>query len=273
MIFFLFTSIPFLSLLCLLFFSYGFKGIANPRVLTTLHPKDIEKIKANYKELTTQNKKRFKDLIQENKEYIEIREKKLEEYNKKIKAQIKGINPKTTRPFTNNDCGLLSPLDPEAIKRLRYVNLTCYDFRRVYELFYRAFYKRKGLAKECLIYADPPFPSKENYYGSKFKDEDHFDLIEIALDTPFHFMLSIGGDCEIYIDILGEAGWVIDPVKTKYSTDANTQKDTQEYICMNYDITELPLMQSPSEQKTIEKWAREEDNQDKDQDLTLKEWM
>ncbi len=39
------------------------------------------------------------------------------------KSGYKGINPKTTRPYTNNDCGLLTPIDPNAIERLRYVNL------------------------------------------------------------------------------------------------------------------------------------------------------
>lgn len=168
-----------------------------------------------------------------------------------IKASFKGINPKTTRPFTNNDLGLLSPLDPECIKRLRYVNLTSYDFRRVYDLFYKAFYKRKGLDVECLLYFDPPYPGTEKYYKSGFGEKEHLDLIKILLESPFHCMLSIGGECDLYLDALRKEGWIIDPVTTKYSTDANSQKDSQEYICMNYDINQLPLMIDSIEQKLI----------------------
>lgn len=169
----------------------------------------------------------------------------------KIKASFKGINPKTTRPFTNNDLGLLSPLDPECIKRLRYVNLTSYDFRRVYDLFYKAFYKRKGLDVECFLYFDPPFPGTEKYYKSGFGEKEHLDLIKRLLESPFHCMLSIGGECDLYLDALRKEEWIIDIVTTKYSTDAKSQKESREYICMNYDINQLPLMIASIEQKLI----------------------
>jgi site-specific DNA-adenine methylase len=200
-----------------------------------LNDQNIEKAKVNYKGLQGS--------------FHQVRQTDV----KKARASYKGINPKTTRPFSNNDCGLLTPLDPKAIKRLRYVNLTAYDFRKVYDLFYKAFYERKGLGPECLIYTDPPYPGTEGYYGSGFGEEEHKALVERMLDSPFHWMHSIGGECEaLYIEPLKEEGWVIDPVKTKYSTDANSQNDIQEYICMNYDINELPLMQFISEQNTIE---------------------
>lgn len=157
-------------------------------------------------------------------------------------SHYKGINPKTTRPYSNNDLGLLTPLDPRAIERLRYVNLTSYDFRHVYKLFYKAFYERKKLSIECLIYADPPYPSTEKYYGNLFKPEDHQDLINIAIQSPFNFKLSIGGDCQFYLDILKENDWFIKEVKTKYSTDAKTQNEITEYVCMNYDINTFPKM-------------------------------
>lgn len=156
-------------------------------------------------------------------------------------VSYKGLNPKTTRPYHNNDCGLLTPLDQKAITRLRYVNLTCYEFKRVYKLFYNAFHVRKGLSRECFIYADPPYPGTEKYYGDKFSTEDHQHLIDLMLETPFNFMLSIGKDCQMYLDQLSD--WVIVPVKVRYSTDANSQKLSQEYIIMNYNINDIGNMQ------------------------------
>lgn len=165
---------------------------------------------------------------------------------KKAKQQYqavsyKGINPKTTRPYHNNDCGLLTPLDQKAIKRLRYVNLTCYDFKRVYTLFYKAFHVRKGLSRECFVYADPPYCGTEKYYGSLFPVENHQELINFMLKTPFNFMLSVGGKCEMYLEQLSD--WVIVPVKVRYSTDATSQKKSQEYIIMNYEVNDVGNMQ------------------------------
>lgn len=171
------------------------------------------------------------------------------------KAAYKALSPKTTRPYTNNDCGLLSPINPKAIKRLRYVNLTAYDFRKVYKMFYEAFHVRKGLGRECFIYADEPYPGTEKYFGDLFSKDAHQDLVEICLNTPFNFMLSTGGECEeIYIDPLTDAGWNIVPVKVKYSTDANSQKDSQEYICMNYKIGNIAKMVEDSSQKLMENY-------------------
>lgn len=173
----------------------------------------------------------------------------------KGKASYKGVNPKITRPHTNNDCGLLTPIDPEAIKRLRYVNLTAYDFARVYKMFYEAFHVRKDLNRECFVYADPPYPGTEKYYGHLFPSERHQELIDIILKTPFNFMLSIGGKCEeLYIAPLEEEGWVIKPVKVKYATSANHQKESQEYICMNYEISGVAKMILPSNQKVMNKF-------------------
>jgi len=152
----------------------------------------------------------------------------------------KGINPIVTRPYTNFDRGLLTPLQPEAIERLRFVNITCYDFRKVYKLFYKAFYERKGLSKECFIYGDPPFPGSEHYYGNLFKKEDHQDLIDLMLKTPFNFMLSMGGECEMYLKQLKD--WNIVPLKVKYSMDANNQYDRNEYLIMNYEIKKSAKM-------------------------------
>jgi len=158
------------------------------------------------------------------------------------KASYKGINPKTTRPWSNNDLGLLTPLNIEAIERLKYVNMTAYDFIKVYKMFYKGFFERKKLTKECFIYADPPYPGTEKYYGTGFGEKEHLKLIEILINSPFNFMLTIGGECEFYIEELKANNWFIEPVKVKYSTDANSQKESQEYICMNYDIKKVPKM-------------------------------
>ena len=71
--------------------------------------------------------------------------------------------------------------------------------------------------------------------------EDHQHLIDLMLETPFNFMLSIGGKCDMYLDQLSD--WVIVPVKVRYSTDANSQKKSQEYIIMNYSINVVGNMQ------------------------------
>jgi len=169
-----------------------------------------------------------------------------EEAKKQYQAvSYKGINPKTTRPYHNNDCGLLTPLDLKAIERLRYVNLTCYPFQKVYKLFYEAFHVRKGLSRECFIYADPPYPGTEKYYGDKFPEEYHQELIDLMLKTPFNFMLSIGCECEMYLEQLSD--WVIVPVDVRYSTDATSQTKSQEYIIMNYEINDVGNMQQDNQ--------------------------
>lgn len=175
------------------------------------------------------------------------------------KSGYKGINPKTTRPYTNNDCGLLTPIDPHAIERLRYVNLTCYDFRKVYKLFHRAFHIRKGLEKECLIYADPPYPGSEKYYGNMFTSEDHNDLIEIMLETPFNFMLSIGGQCEDYLNALKD--WDINLVEVRYSLSSNDQYNRKEYIITNYKMRNDKNNQMPPLWKTIRALEWQNQNQ------------
>lgn len=215
----------------------GIIGMINQRILLSRVDKpNIEKVKAQYRGilLPTVCKDKSVDDVKANFRGMSSKVK--------INANYKGINPKTTRPYTNNDCGLLTPLDLNTIERLRYVNLTTYDFRKCYRLFYEAFYKRKGLEKECFIYADPPYPGTEKYYESKFKDKMHLQLIELALDSPFHFMLSMGGDCELYLDIFKEERWNIKELKVKYSRSANFQYDRKEYLITNYDLKSFPKM-------------------------------
>lgn len=185
-----------------------FRGITLP---TVCKRKTIEKVKANYRGISPKQSNFYK-----------------------------GINPKTTRPYSNNDNGLLTPLNPKTIERIRYVNITCYDFRKVYKMFHRAFYEKKALTKECFIYFDPPYPATEKYYNGLFFPEDHQDLIEIMLDSPFNIMLSIGGECDFYLEKLTD--WNIQKVYTKYSTSANTQSEVREFVIMNYDIKKHPKM-------------------------------
>ena len=184
----------------------------------------------------TTSKKQF--IERAKKDFREAAEKKPRQTNGRFKSSL----GKTTRPISNNDCGILTPLKPRLQERLKYVIIESLDFRKCYKSFYNAFYKRKGLSKEVFVYADPPYPGTEHYYGNMFSTEDHQDLIDIMLETPFNFMLSIGKDCEIYIDTLKEAGWIIEETNTRYSTNANVQKLAKEYICMNYNIKKIPKM-------------------------------
>lgn len=165
-------------------------------------------------------------------------EKAKADFQYKIDSNFKGTNiGKSTRPYTNNDMGILTPLDPKATTRLQYVILEELDFLRLYLQFFKAYHTKKGFTRECFIYADPPYPATEEYYGDLFPDVRHLDLIELMLGTPFNFMLSIGKKCELYVEIFRQAGWVVEEVKVKYSTDANTQKEDTEYLIMNYRIS------------------------------------
>ncbi|MDH3324092.1 MAG: hypothetical protein OEL89_00475 [Candidatus Peregrinibacteria bacterium] len=88
---------------------------------------------------------------------------------------------------------------------------------------------------------DPPYPGTEKYYGKKFDPEFHHSLIDRMIKTPFHFMLSIGGECEeLYVEPLKDEGWNVKDVYTRYSTDANSQDKIREYLIMNYDINLVP---------------------------------
>ncbi len=171
-----------------------------------------------------------------------------EKYNNINYKGFKGIKGKTTRPYTNNDCGLLTPLNPEAIKRLRYINLTCYPYDKVYDMFYTAFYEKKGLKKECFIYFDPPYPGTECYYGNDFSESDHRNLINILKECPFHWLLTIGSNCDLYLDEL--SNFRIEKVSVKYSVSSNNQYERAEYFITNYDPSKVPLMRF-SYQKTI----------------------
>ena len=226
----------------------GYCGLNQNRAIpqTTFHEKDFEEIKSNYSGILN------------NFALGTIKEKQTEQSKatyKEENAQIKGINPKTTRPYTNNDCGLLSPLDKKAIKRLRYVNLTAYPFDKVYKLFHRAFHEKKGLGEECFCYFDPPYLGTEGYYGTDFQKE-HETLVDLLMKSPFHCLLSIGGNgCEeMYVEPLINEGWISNEEAVKYSTSANHQHDRKEYLLMNYEISDLPKMVYSSEQGNLEGW-------------------
>ena len=180
--------------------------------------------------------------------------------NEKVLANYKGLNPKHTRPYTNNDCGLLTPLQPEFLKRTQYVNFLNKDFRHFYKLFLKGFNEKRGFTKECFLYFDPPYPDKKDlssdYYLYPFKKEDHLDLIDICLKSPFNILLSIGGYCRFYLDTFLEHDWIIIPISTSYSTNANYQDKVWEYAIMNYDIRKERLMLKDHEQKSIFKYIK-----------------
>ena len=162
---------------------------------------------------------------------------------------------KTTRPYTNNDCGILTKINPKVSERIKYVIFENQDFRKCYENFHNSYHKKKGLGKECFIYADPPYPGTESYYSGLFSEEDHNDLIEIMLNSPFNFMLSIGGDCDLYLENFDDnENWIIQEVYTKYSIDSNSQKSSKEYLIMNYDIDKIPKMSKHHNQTNLERF-------------------
>nr|URC17490.1 MAG: HEase/DNA adenine MTase [Lokiarchaeota virus Skoll Meg22_1214] len=221
--------------------NYG--GIGNPRVMpqADLHEHKVEQYKKDF-----QNKiNRYRGMTPKT--------------SLLKNAPFKGLLPQTTRPHTNNDCGILTPIDPQAIKRLRYVNLTCYPFQKVYKMFHRAFHERKGLEKECFMYCDPPYPGTDDSYLKPFTKEDHDDLISILLNCPFHWLLSIGGECDDYLNRLDS--FIIKKVNVKYSTSANYQYERREYLIMNYDIKKLPLMIHESSQYRIDNYIQEYKNE------------
>ena len=121
-----------------------------------------------------------------------------------------------------------------------------------YKMFEKALLK-KEITKNVFLYVDPPYPSGDfklsNDYPDVFTIKDHQKLIKILKNTEFRFMLSIGGDCEFYLEELSEFN--IQEVYTKYSTDANSQKLSLEYLIMNYDINDLPKMMEDYKQKTL----------------------
>lgn len=197
----------------------------------------------------TTSKKEFVELAKENYKTMLKDQKSIE-----CEGRFKSNLGKTTRPISNNDCGILTEINPKAQERLEYVIIENLDFRKCYKQFYEAYYERKNLTKEVYVFADPPFPGTEKYYGGLFQPKDHDDLINIALNSPFHFNLQIGGECDFYLEAFKKAKWVIVPIENKHSLNANTQKKKREYLIMNYDINELPLMKYSSEQKIIERF-------------------
>lgn len=174
----------------------------------------------------------------------------------KTKMNYKGINAKTTRPYQNNDCGLLTPIDPQCILRSQYCNYSARDFRKAYKQFHKAFHLKKGLTKECLIYSDPPYPEDESmnsyYYIYSFLKQDHLDLIDIMLESPFNIITSIGGTCDYYIDVFKkEPKWYIIDLEVTYCQNANTQKKSKEYLILNYDPAKIPKRKLPKIQDQL----------------------
>jgi DNA adenine methylase len=168
---------------------------------------------------------------------------------------FQGLGVKTNRPYTNNDCGLLTPLDSKTIERLRYVNITNYPFDKCYKMFEKTLLKHNIIDK-AFIYLDPPYPlekdSSNDYYSHKFLPGDHQKVIEICQNTKFRFMLSIGSDCQFYLDSL--SNFIIKKVKVKYSTNVNYQQDRIEYLIMNYDIKKIPQMKEDYKQSLLSQY-------------------
>lgn len=236
--------------------------LLNKGILT---PNDMidEAIHFHYQiKLTHGSQLKYRGLVPETTSKKDIIKTAKKTYQEKLENQesiecegrFKSNLGKTTRPISNNDCGILTKINPNAQERLEYVIIECLDFRKCYEQFYKAYHVRKGLTKEVYVFADPPFPGTEGYYSGLFHPEDHHDLIKLALETPFHFNLQIGGECQFYLDTFKKAKWNIVPIENKHSLNAKVQSSRREYLIMNYDINKLPLMKYDSEQNTLEKF-------------------
>ena len=163
-------------------------------------------------------------------------------------TQYFGMNFKNKDSYKSVDNGLLSPLNEKVIERLRYVNILNYPFKRCYDLFENALFNNNAI-EDTFIYCDPPYPGTENVYVNQFSKEDHHELIDILLKTKFNFMLSIGGDCDFYLDSL--SSFIITKVKTVYSANAKAQRERVEYLIMNYDLKELGMMKFGQDQQNL----------------------
>lgn len=192
---------------------------------------------------------KFRDMLPPTNSKKNVIEKVKEDYKNLL---FKGIRVNHSRPWTNNDNGLITPIDLKVIEALQYVTLTCQDFRDAYKTFYQKYHVERNLSKVCFMYWDPVYPGKEKPYYHKFKEKDHLDVINILLDTPFKFELSIGGDCDFYLDAFREVGYRIDPITNKYSTNAKHQKEITEYLVMNYNPEKVPLMSIDNQPNLME---------------------
>ena len=160
-----------------------------------------------------------------------------------------GMNVMTNRPYTTNDHGLLSPLHKRVIDRLLYIQMTCYSYEKVLKMFEKSMLNHQR-SKLAFVYMDPPYVGFEKSYEGEFVLKDHINLINFYKNSEMKLMLSIGGDCGIYLDELSD--FYILPVKTRYATNPHSKKgDIQEYLIMNYDIKKEDKMVGNYIQKPI----------------------
>jgi DNA adenine methylase len=156
---------------------------------------------------------------------------------------FKGIYANSDRPFTNNDNGLITPIEPSCIKRLRYCRITNLHWTKACKQFNKSYGRKiqneKMKKGDILEYHDPPYPEKENCYLYRFEFQDHLDLIEHLISTKHRVILSIGGECGFYIDSLKEAGFLIKSVNVKYQSNVKHQYEREEYLCLNYNPEEV----------------------------------
>ena len=168
--------------------------------------------------------------------------------------QYFGMNYKSRDSYKSIDNGLLTPLDPKLIQRLRHVNFFNHDFSQCYSIFEKAM-SQEGITEEGFMYCDPPYPGTEKVYQNLFKKEEHDKLIDILLNTKFKFMLSIGGNCLVYLDRLSHFN--IKEVKTVYSANACSQYERKEYLITNYDMKNVQRMDFGHKQQTINQFLEE----------------
>ena len=160
-----------------------------------------------------------------------------------------GMNVMTNRPYTTNDHGLLTPLHKRVIDRLLYVQMTCYPYDKILKMFEKSMLNHNR-SKFAFVYMDPPYVGSEKSYEAVFGFDDHYKLINFYKESQMKLMLSIGGDCGIYLDEL--SSFNILPVKTRYATNPHSKKeDIQEYLIMNYEPKTEERMVGNNIQKSI----------------------
>jgi len=167
------------------------------------------------------------------------------------KSMSKIGTPELNRPITNQDRGILTPLNLKAIKRLQYIHTTSMDFAECYDKF-RKHYQSNSYGikpKEVLIYADKPYINSDIYH---FPEEKHFELAELLNNTEFSFMLSCRED-EYNRDMFKEDRFYFVPLKTRYPINVHSEsnKGVTELLILNYNPEELgkTIPQMPFEDK------------------------
>ncbi len=174
-----------------------------------------------------------------------------------MKGMSKIGSPKLNRPITNQDCGILTPLNHQAIKRLNYAHLTNFDFEKCFTKFEKHYKNAKFnnvKPHEVLVFADKPYIKQKIY---DFPLEKHEKLAELLGKTDFSFMLTCRDDKynrELF-DKYGEREIYYKILKTRYSGNSKSKKNkgVNELLITNFSTDKLRKLKNGIEKMVIEK--------------------